>query len=598
MIDKSHIQRFHASTTLVPNSKRISKLRDDFYACLPMLKYFVDRYNIQSPEVLEEYVFSYVSAIFSDIASTKFLDSHLYEIQTIEYLLKNPKIIAQEYPKVKDKEDNHIMYDANLARSQKLVIVHALHELQVIEDFAKEVGVTKSTKLNNILIKTDNVADVRKMLKVGIELLNQKNIYDKIQVMLKYQLTLSKEFVKDEEIKSITSIKDFLLSLGLLGPYLDSYNYNSKKLGFEDLDYEFSSSDNSIGLVDSLSKEYLETLSIEELTFLNAFWCNRFAKECQIMNLGLMVTKDLDLWQDIINGQTDFSISNQELAAIFKKNFFISRLLSDTFHLHQNKISEAEAKGQDAKNLFTADYSSYYSQLDNRIGSEYKKYFSSTLVNSNNNFMEDVNFLLPISNLQSFAYHKKQTYLEPIIKSWITKPHSNNWGFVRKEIKDDEEFDSIESKSPVSLLAFDVEGFNLPFRFHVEKESLLDLLRVVSGNSIIPEYQGHEDFVFNVDGKNAVIPGNIIMPILKKHKPIIKSKANSNEDIENKNFWEHLYYLSTGSFPKHLTTTVQKGKKQPLMQQRLPIVYSDLKTGKRYYKDKTGYIEMEDSNVR
>ena len=100
-------------------------------------------------------------------------------------------------------------------------------------------------KLNNILIKTDNVADVRKMLKVGIELLNQKNIYDKIQVMLKYQLTLSKEFVKDEEIKSITSIKDFLLSLGLLGPYLDSYNYNSKKLGFEDLDYEFSSSDNS-----------------------------------------------------------------------------------------------------------------------------------------------------------------------------------------------------------------------------------------------------------------------------------------------------------------------------------------------------------------
>ena len=76
------------------------------------------------------------------------------------------------------------------------------------------------------------------------------------------------EFVKDEEIKSITSIKDFLLSLGLLGPYLDSYNYNSKKLGFEDLDYEFSSSDNSIGLVDSLSKEYLETLSIAKLWIL------------------------------------------------------------------------------------------------------------------------------------------------------------------------------------------------------------------------------------------------------------------------------------------------------------------------------------------
>lgn len=586
MIQKAHIQKFYACKKYMPSDKDINTLRSTINLCVPISNYFIDKYNINNVKSLKDAVSYFIGLVYEDFSKSQYIDSSLYELQAIKSILKNPHLIDSLLPNVKDKTNNHILHNANLARSQKLVMISALDEIAKLEAFAEKYDINSKTNPNHILVRFDNKEQIKPLLKLCINLLKQDNIHTKVVLFLEQQQKNLENFIRNNQITSLKALYNFFSSLDFLNLYMDIYNTNSFKFGFEDLAYNMSSTDTAIGLQETFSPDYLKTLDLEDLCLLNAFWCNRFAKECDTLSSAFCAVNSLNLWQDILDGNTEFNLSDEELIAVLQKTNFLTKLIRDTFNMQQNNVTISESKGGIGSCSLVKDYDYYYLQLHNFINEDYSKFFSGSLLE--NNFFEDVSFAASFINLEMNAYAKKQTTIEPLIKNALDNPIFKNWGVIRNELVDGNYMDSIVSNNPMCLLSFDLKGYNMPFRFHMSKDSLIDLARLNNENCLIPEYQGAQDFVVD----NEYIPTNIIMPIPKHHKKIIMDKANS--DDPNKNLWEHLYFLMNGKLPKHLTETIAKNRKQTITT-RIPIIYTDLKTGKRYTKNNNQFVEVNDN---
>ena len=73
----------------------------------------------------------------------------------------------------------------------------------------------------------------------------------------------------------------------MLESYLAKYQNECISSGTSSLKYDFSTlqfDKDSVGLDDAFCEDYLKSLNAEELCFLSAFWCNRFAKEATRMD--------------------------------------------------------------------------------------------------------------------------------------------------------------------------------------------------------------------------------------------------------------------------------------------------------------------------
>lgn len=593
MLDKEDIQNFRNYTKYIPTAKELINLREDIYSVLPITRYFIEKNNITDPEELKACIKGLADAVFDDFSSTGYIDSRLYEIQTIESILKNPGIITRLYPSIKNSPNNHLVYNSNSLRSQKLVLINALDELSILEKFAKNYGITATTNPSNVVILGQDSSKIKKLVKLAIKVEKQKSMPQKVSAFLEEQLNESTNFAKEQLIDSLISIRDFLYGTGTLGNYISSYETTSKKFGFQDLDYEFTTNSynkDSLGLLESFSKEYLQNLSLDDLCYLNTFWCNRFAKACNSFQFAFSAIDSIGLWQDIIDNNTNFNLPDNVLCAALQKNMFISKLLGKSFTIHQKSISSQEVKGEDTSDLLTKDYYSYYTQLDNYIGKNYTAFFADNL-DGENNLLANLSFASYFSNLKMFAYQKKETTVFPMIKGLLNKPSLKNWGIIRNEILAGETLDSFALNKNNVLVAFDVPGFNMPFRFHISKDTLKDLAIQSPTKGLLPEYQGSEDFIVN----NEVIPANIIMPIPKRHKKIITEETS--KDNSNPHLWAHFSSLINGKLPEHFVQ-ITKNKKKQFLSSRVPIYYTNIQTGKRYQKIGSKFAELEEENVR
>lgn len=627
MIDRSHIQKFQSCKGYSPSPISVQVLRNNISTYIPLAEYLIEKYCITDIDDLKFCIQDFVNSIFNSCSSSTYIDSKLYELQAIGAILKNPSIIAEEYEKAKDMPNTHTVYTANSARSKRLVLVNAIDEISIIEDFAKKHGITKNTNPKSIFVSTniaptlEELAEFAKkrgisgnpnqqvihisisenttgkemldFISLAIDILKQNNMYSKILLMLEKEKEQCENSIKDNQIASLQSFYDFMNAFNLLDFYLSSYKATSRKFGFTELTYSLSTGESSrdlLGLKELFSEDFLRTLPIKDLCYLHAFWCNRFAKETANMSTAFSAIDSLGLWKSIFAGQTEFYLSDEELIASLQKHKYISGLLGDTFSMCQNTVIAREIKeGNSFNGIIERDYTSFYRQLHNSIHQDYSNYFSRYLHGSND-FFEDVTFLAPFVKLQMHSYFKKDTTLAPLIKGLLDNPNLKNWGIIRQELVNGKLVDSIDLNNPKVLLSFDIEGFNMPFRLHVIKNDLIDLCRLANGTSLIPEYQGAGDFIVN----NELITSNIIMPIPKRHRATIKQ--HSKAEIPNKNLWEHFHFLMNGKVPTQLTQTIVS-KKQTIAV-RKPIIYTDLKTGKRYTKNNNNFLEVDDENAR
>ena len=587
MINKKHLDYFERCKKYNPSTSEIGKIKRIINQTLPLLKALKEHYNAQSPTDLKNAILGFEKYHLEKISKTGYPDSNLYELQAFNILLKDPSIITKRYEQVKDRPDTHLYYSANLKNTLDLVIVHAIAEVKKIEEYAKRLNITANSK-----IVTDS--QLYKIIQSTVmPVLQAKSIKEKALAVIKKQKENGEACIRQHMTQSLQHLCEFFKTTGCLDSYMNYYNSNSKKFHFEDLTYEMSTdmyTSDTIGLEELFSEKYLETLPIKKLCFLAAEWQNRFAKELANLQTSFAAIDSLNLWEQIYNDESDIKLDDTAIIGFIKKYRFLHDLYTDSFALSQQKLNDLEFKQKVKVSCdHTEDYSDYYNQVYSYIEDDYAKYFAQYLY-GNNDFADDINFINPIFNLETLTYRKKQTLLEPLIKITLDNPDCKNWGIVRNEISSGKKVDSIDSNKYMVLIAFDIEGFNMPLRFHISRDSLIEILKLNNPSCIIPEYQGHEDFIMNKD----IIPSNIIMPLQKRHNSVIKNHVLN--DTENKNFWEHLYFLfNNDKFPSHLQQVTQKSKKQTVST-RMPITYTSLTTGKRYHKDsKNQYIEVDDN---
>lgn len=594
MLDKTIVQRFNSAKNFIPPAYSISNLREGLNFYIPIIQAFIKKYEITDTAELKDTLEIFVDEIFDTCSKYSYVDSSIYELQAINSILRDIGFITQNYPLLKDKPNTHTVYTSNLERSKKLALINAIDEVSIIEATAEKIGFTPGMNPKDIDIEGVSPEDAKLFLSLASKILSKKTINDKIIEMLKNQKKGCEDRIKESQISFLEALHRYFRGFGLLESYLAKYQNECISSGTSSLKYDFSTlqfDKDSVGLDDAFCEDYLKSLNAEELCFLSAFWCNRFAKEATRMDKAFSAINSLDLWQDIIDGKTQFSPSESSLVSALQKYTLLSDLLGESFLLHQKYVFTKEVEqGSNFSDSLSRDYTSFYRQVNKQIGEAYASYFSKEL-HSDNNFLMDSIFSAPFTNLRTFAYYKKDTTLVPIVKGLLANPHLKNWGIIRNEFLDNGVFVDSVAQGPKVLLGFDVEGFNRPFRFHMKKDDLMDILKCQGNGYTFPEYQGSQDFIVN----NRLLKSSIIMPIPKRHRPIIREGTKNGP---NKDLWEHLYFLTNGKFPPHLmqeTPSTSNGK--PILS-RQPVIYTDLRTGKRYTKKQNNYVEVGEDNVR
>lgn len=594
MLDKTIVQRFNSAKNFIPPAYSISNLREGLNFYIPIIQAFIKKYEITDTAELKDTLEIFVDEIFDTCSKYSYVDSSIYELQAINSILRDIGFITQNYPLLKDKPNTHTVYTSNLERSKKLALINAIDEVSIIEATAEKIGFTPGMNPKDIDIEGVSPEDAKLFLSLASKILSKKTINDKIIEMLKNQKKGCEDRIKESQISFLEALHRYFRGFGLLESYLAKYQNECISSGTSSLKYDFSTlqfDKDSVGLDDAFCEDYLKSLNAEELCFLSAFWCNRFAKEATRMDKAFSAINSLDLWQDIIDGKTQFSPSESSLVSALQKYTFLSDLLGESFLLHQKYVFTKEVEqGSNFSDSLSRDYTSFYRQVNKQIGEAYASYFSKEL-HSDNNFLMDSISSAPFTNLRTFAYYKKDTTLVPIVKGLLANPHLKNWGIIRNEFLDNGVFVDSVAQGPKVLLGFDVEGFNRPFRFHMKKDDLMDILKCQGNGYTFPEYQGSQDFIVN----NRLLKSSIIMPIPKRHRPIIREGTKNGP---NKDLWEHLYFLTNGKFPPHLmqeTPSTSNGK--PILS-RQPVIYTDLRTGKRYTKKQNNYVEVGEDNVR
>lgn len=594
MLDRTIVQRFNSAKNFIPPAYSISNLREGINFYIPIIQAFIKKYEITDTAELKDTLEIFVDGIFDTCSKYSYVDSSIYELQAINSILRDIGFITQNYPLLKDKPNTHTVYTSNLERSKKLALINAIDEVSIIEATAEKIGFTPGMNPKDIDIEGVSPEDAKLFLSLASKILSKKTINDKIIEMLKNQKKGCEDRIKESQISFLEALHRYFRGFGLLESYLAKYQNECISSGTSSLKYDFSTlqfDKDSVGLDEAFCEDYLNSLDAEELCFLSAFWCNRFAKEATRMDKAFSAINSLDLWQDIIDGKTQFSPSESSLVSALQKYTFLSDLLGESFLLHQKYVFTKEVEqGSNFSDSLSRDYTSFYRQVNKQIGEAYASHFSKEL-HSDNNFLMDSIFSAPFTNLRTFAYYKKDTTLVPIVKGLLANPHLKNWGIIRNEFLDNGVFVDSVAQGPKVLLGFDVEGFNRPFRFHMKKDDLMDILKCQGNGYTFPEYQGSQDFIVN----NRLLKSSIIMPIPKRHRPIIREGTKNGP---NKDLWEHLYFLTNGKFPPHLmqeTPSTSNGK--PILS-RQPVIYTDLRTGKRYTKKQNNYVEVGEDNVR
>lgn len=88
-------------------------------------------------------------------------------------------------------------------------------------------------------------------------------------------------FAKEKEGFKLSG--EFLKKYGFLREELEQQNKDYRYLSLSNMQYELRTEnmDDDIGLENIFEDSYLDTLSLEQLTVLNAFWQNRFTKKIE-----------------------------------------------------------------------------------------------------------------------------------------------------------------------------------------------------------------------------------------------------------------------------------------------------------------------------
>lgn len=537
-------------------------------------KYLKENYSDLNPEKIEEVVFEDLDRINRDYSYLGNLRGRYFQLIAAREVVKDREFIKNVMKKVINTniDEKDITFNNNYTKNKESVIK------QVWQSYLKVDK--KSIKLLEAYVeesKNGKNKSVRLEKKAKMFIGKPEEIVEEI---LKYEIPIMEEELKEEVIELMGFIGDFLDKFNLLDRYITKHNSNMVAIHLPELRYELSTGEyelDKIGLKELFSKDVLQKLDVDKLMVLDMFYQNRFSKEIESIGEAIFAIDTLDLWEEA-KQKGKISLSEDKIKAIKDKISCLDNISSRLFEEIINHYNLKDAQME--KDFLEVDVSEKIERINRHNGEEYREIFDRKLPDSKNDLDRELLIYKTIANIRDNVYTIRENILLTFLYSLIKEKSSKNFGIVKNEYIAGKFINKLNSK--YVLIGVDHEGLNMPMRLHVNKQNLIEVLEGFLGNAIIQEYEGAEDFVVG----NELISTSLLMPISKKQKKGINELYKTSKGKKNEKFISHIRFLKEpgmGKFPKHLmkTKNTPKGIKYVMK----PKKYIDLQNGKEYILD-------------
>ena len=232
--------------------------------------------------------------------------SEINQIVMSEEVLKDKKIIYEEYDKIKDMDLSNFIEGMELTFEDS--------SINSRENIKPLLAMLRKQKAE---LGEDTISDIKEYMndkskytipnktRVSIE-----KIYgmisgeerDQLVEFIKQNKIEVEKILKAKYIRLMVQIGQFFETFELLDQMNAINDINMRRIGLEQLENDLDNSNNDkskIAIKDLFDEDYLKTLDLEKLAILNTFWQNRFAKETKSINDGIFFLSTLNVFKDI-----------------------------------------------------------------------------------------------------------------------------------------------------------------------------------------------------------------------------------------------------------------------------------------------------------
>lgn len=449
----------------------------------------------------------------------------------LKILSSNPVLLEQVYNDVKDIDLEEIDFDKESAKLEQGVRKCAEFQMELMLSELRE-KVKMSRAIKNTLAKDDFEFEKKLMNKKSINAENKLDIKEDKKIDIENELDLIKDIVpyghNEIEKKLIKCEKN---SLKIAGKFLEKYgfleeeikqqNEDYKRLDLKNMCYKYETEgiNEDIGLKNIFTDEYIDTLSLEQLTVLNAFWQNRVSKCASEIKKGIFIMDSLNLWDNIEDKNNIDQISDEVLFGIVLK----VKLLDNIAEKARKNITEYD----ESENYRYARYD-YKKNITSDFKENYKFEFDNILPDIENDFLKDIDCCQSIRNNIKLIYETKETMIRELLLQINHNSKITNWGYIPEDKINDDNF---------ILIGIDYPGFNLPLKLHMRKKNIIQFFDETKSDAIIPIYEGEKDMMY----KGRRLTTKIYMPLTEQRESEIIAKNKTINMVDLKyNYIRHL----------------------------------------------------------
>lgn len=450
-------------------------------------------------------------------------------LQRVKHIKETKGVNAEEATKIiKDKIEQDLEQyeklceDTIILQRQDTIIKYLRHNPVLVRKTYIELINEGLQPLINYIYNSNKEDLARRIIREIIEILDSQKKYDpnldidtQVQIIMGIiqKLTVEKN-LKKAYIDLLVNSGEFLIENGCVEKYIESNNENAIA---DELTIE--SEQNRKAVYNMFNKEYLETLDINELVFLNVFYQNRMTKERRNVSSAVYYLDQLQLWnrkpKDIYN------IDIKTLRKLIGKKYILDNITNEV-----EIESEYNIKTDDVVNLYQDDYNTIFSEKINECTTDLS---SEIATNVKSKYNSKLNYTMKahlLANMFENLNHSKNI----------------NWGYIKQN--PDEEKHTI-------LLGIDYPGY-VPIYVHIPKDVLRYILNM-QGQYLINTYIGSEHRKAIKNDKVKVQPTNILYKFPEEKKKeiveICKGKKKGDEASTNDNYLHHINSSLKGILP-------------------------------------------------
>lgn len=323
--------------------------------------------------------------------------------------------------------------------------------------------------------------------------------------------------LKKQMINIIREVIMMLEEYGFIDDYIEESNYQLEDLGLEGLKYEKRNpvpdeqyqveydengkvkfdkkgnvikkkvkpdSEEDIGVIDALSEENLEKLSIEDLILMTAFWESKYLEERMRLSRALSTIQTLGLWDVVLKGE-----------------------ISDI-----QQVEEGKVRGALKKDLALSYLAGDNLTITDKMRIQYDKFLNEEGLQCEQTLENEIKTTLPeLLNLKMATRDVATLEYLVLYLLQIQELKPDEWGIIKEENEVDiKEDDSI-------TVAIENRNFRGPLVMAISKEALQGLLK--TDGTDYPMYSKKIDKTYSDIMSKLYLPANKFLKEKYKENP-------------------------------------------------------------------------------